>query len=192
MKRILGGALVGAIVVFAWQSFVYVGSGLVESSSHAFTNEQAVLDAVLENAPASGVYVLPNGFPREGESDEAYTTRATAAHAQWAGGPALFVSVAREGMGGMGRNLPLQFLTLVLASALATWFLSLAPLPSLWQRVLLVEGLALFALLLGALPNYLWWGFGDAFTWVALVEILVGWGLAGLVLGRWFTPTVRP
>ena len=42
----------------------------------------------------------------------------------------------------------------------------------------------LFTIVIGILPNWTWWGFGNSYIAVNIADTLIGWTLAGFVLAK--------
>ena len=51
------------------------------------------------------------------------------------------------------------------------------------HKIAIVESVALIAVLTCMLPNWVWWRFSNRYTAVNILDTLVGFGLAGVVLG---------
>ena len=59
MKKILVSAILGGLVLFLWGFISHEVLPLYKSSMMKFTNEDAVSQMIVANAPASGVYFMP-------------------------------------------------------------------------------------------------------------------------------------
>jgi hypothetical protein len=88
----------------------------------------------------------------------------------------------------MGSNLRQQFLWNVLAAALVTFILCQFKEGGFGCRVGVALFFGLFSVLTVIVPNWTWWGFGNAFTLVSIADMLIGWTLAGLVLAKLTLP----
>jgi hypothetical protein len=80
----------------------------------------------------------------------------------------------------------MQLLNSVVCGLIAAWLFSMAApaLDGLAQRVLFTILLGVFATLLVVAPFCNWYGFPVAFIATGLLDAVVGWGLAGVVLAK--------
>lgn len=171
MATLLKGAVLGGLVVWLWGAVAWMVLPWSGAAMRPFEGERAVMEAVLQGAPSSGVYLAPNEATAEAE-------RAAM------DGPMVFAAVRREPMVSMGAAVVVHLLSSILAALLVTAIvLQLRPL-TYGGRVLVVTGMALFAGLAVSVTHWTWWSFGAAYTLVEVGNLLVGWFLAGLVIAR--------
>ena len=52
------------------------------------------------------------------------------------------------------------------------------------KKVFFLESLGIFAGLVVVVPNAIWWGYSDVFTFTALADLVIGWCLAGIVIAK--------
>ena len=178
MKRLLLGTFFGALAVFLWNAFSWMVLPWHTLSLKSFTNETAVGEVLQANAPAAGLYLLPNphGSAKEDRNYEAGVARMRA-------GPFLF-GVVRPGTNNWSMPVLLigSFVTQAAAAFIITALLLTTRLPTYWGRVLFVVMVAAVAGVLGHLPYYNWWEFPAGWTVSHIADLLVGWFLGGLVL----------
>src|SRR5207247_11435356 len=79
-------------------------------------------------------------------------------------------------------NHPIQHITSIVSSFLATSLLMNTTLPGYWPRVGFLVVLALTAVVICHVPDWNWWGFSAGYTAVAFADLLIGWTLAGLAI----------
>ena len=60
-KQLALGSILGAIVLFVWSAIAWMLIPWPGAPLRSFTNEDAVTQAIVANAPQSGNYLLPNG-----------------------------------------------------------------------------------------------------------------------------------
>src|SRR5207302_1821721 len=72
-KQLVLGSVLGAIVLFVWSAIAWMLIPWPGEPLRAFTNEDAVAQAIKANAPRSGNYLLPNEPKRTaGMTNEQY------------------------------------------------------------------------------------------------------------------------
>ena len=181
MRALVAGIL-GGIVFFVWGALAHMVLPFGEMGMRYATSEEPVLAAMKENLPGPGVYMLP-GLSAAQRKDEAavaaYSAKAKA-------NPFAFViyqPVGKDGMEMTG-NLVGQASTDILSAIVLAWVLSLAVL-AFRQRVLASAALGLFSWLTISAPYWNWYRFPLDFSIGSLVEQVVGWTLAGLVIAWW-------
>src|SRR5713226_3299618 len=123
-NALLKGTLLGGLVLFVWSSLAWTVLHLHDSALLRFTSEDAVTQAIVANAPQSGIYVAPaaaNHTP--GMSPDQIKAADQAAQDRMAKGPAVFASVRLGAMGSMAPYMIVQVITCLLAALLATLLL---------------------------------------------------------------------
>jgi hypothetical protein len=134
-----------------------------------FHDEQAMELVVTANAPRDGLYVMPC----PSRSGEPPAMRA----------PLLFGTVRLSGMGSMRGYLAGSFLiNLIGALFIMGLLLHHTPGNSYAHRVGFVIVVALTGGILSHLPHWNWWGFPASYTAIALADLMIGWGLAGVAM----------
>lgn len=134
---------------------------------NAYKDEAKVAEVILANTDASGVYFLPS-------KDES----------QMAKGPILFGAVRRGGMQGMTVPMIISCLIDIIGAGLITWLLLQTSGRSFMGKVGFVVIFALAAGVVCLLPEWNWWGYSTGYTAVAVMDLVVGWFLAGLVIAK--------
>lgn len=169
------GIVLGGIVAFAWSSISWVALPFHAKTLNQFSNEAAVVDAMKAGAAESGIYIIPGDMTM---SEEAKTEAMK-------NGPFVFASV-RPGADedhSMGQLMVRGLLaTIVCALIIGIMLGAAAPGLNYIGRVLFVTLGGLFAGLAAAYPNNIWWEFSVGFTGLAILDLVVGWFLAGLVM----------
>ena len=161
VKFLLLGPLVAAITIFVWGAFSHLALPWHITTLKEFQNNQTVLDAGRANTSGNGIYFSPEG---------------------------IFAVVAllpdlSDKTQDIGGNMAVQFVTdLIVALLLAIVLLSVRSTTVLGRatvtaRVGLAAGIAIHV------AHWNWYGFSPAYTMVNLLDVAIGWFLAGLVLG---------
>jgi hypothetical protein len=170
-------ALVATITVFAWQTVSHMALPWHHVTVMSFKNPEAVEKVLVENANDPGMYMLPWAD----HHDEETMKKATE---QWDNGFSMFAAVRPNGSNSMESSLAQQFLWNLLGALLIAFLLGKLNLKGTACKVGITVSFALFTVVCGILPNWTWWGFGNAYVAVAIADILIAWSLAGLVLAK--------
>ena len=166
--KILIAAVVAGLVLFVWGFVSWTILSWRDGDVHKFSDEAAVMQVMLDNAPASGIYYIPGD-----EADYSPTT------------PNTFVNLMKDGfqtdMGGM---MITGIISNILMSVLLAYLLLMASGLSYAQRLAFVTTAGLLMGLAGNLPYWNWFGFPSGYTLVQIIDSVVMWFLAGLVLAK--------
>ena len=182
-KQLLLGTVLGAIVLFIWSSLAWMFIPWPGDPLRSFTNEDAVLQAIKENAPRSGTYIVPNLARRTaGMTDQQYKAAQQAMEEKMGRSPFVFASVRLEPFTSMGKPLALQFLTQFLAALLGTFLLLHTGELSYRGRVVFLTTVGLIIFVGGHLDEWNWWSFSNAYIAMQMGVIVIGWFLASLVM----------
>ncbi len=179
-QRTLIAAVLGGLTVFLWGFVSHMLLPLGEIGFRHDANEDAVLATMKAGLPGTGVYYLP-GLAGEKMNDEAavkaYSAKALA-------NPGAFIVYQTEGKDGMdmGGNLAMEFASNVVAAMLLAVLMGLV---EARHRFMLALAVGVFAWLTVNVPYLNWYRFPLDFTLAALAQIVIGWALAGLVMGWW-------
>jgi F0F1-type ATP synthase assembly protein I len=181
---ILGG-IVGGLVAFMWSSLSWIVLPMHQAAFLKFKDEPAVTAAIAQNAPASGVYLLPNAHANAAELTSAQL-RAQEAEAskQWRTGPSAVVAVRTGGIASMGSSIATHLVTMIVAGLLLAWLVSRTSGLSYWGKVGFALVVAITGGVLTNVPEWNWWGYSTAYTAAAFVDLVVGWFLGGLIIAK--------
>ena len=183
---LLKGGIAGGVLVFFWGAFSWMVLPWHNATLLKFQDEAAVTQVVESATLGSGIYVLPNSHSGTGSlSAEERAAVMSEAQERMKRGPLVFMSVMREGADPeMKSQLLSNLIVNVLAAALFTWLLLQASIANYWRRVVFVVVAALTAGLICHMPHWIWWGFSNSYTAVAIADLMVTWFLAGLLMAR--------
>ncbi len=184
MTTILMGAALGGLTLFIWSWFSHMFLPWHHSTYNKFKDPDAVEEVLGANTDANAIYIAPCGIPEPGASKEEKQAAMQAAMAKMKEGPLIFCSIHPGGGRPFGAALGWMFVIDFVAAGILTVLLSY------WghelefvHKIAIVESVALFAVLTCMLPNWVWWRFSNRYTAVNILDTLVGFGLAGVVLG---------
>ena len=178
-KQLILSSVLGGIVLFVWSFIAWTFIPWPGEPIRSFTNEGAVEQAVVSNAPVSGIYILPNPH-KKGVTPE----QQTAAEEKLMRGPMVFASVRLGAMRPFPVLLITQLLVYIISALIVTFLLLKTVGLSYGKRVVFVLLCGILIFLGGKMDQWVWWSFSTAYVLIELAVIVVGWILAGLVIGK--------
>jgi hypothetical protein len=173
--RITLGTILGGLVMFVWGAASHLLIPYGTLVFLRFSDENTVARAITANAPRSGVYFLPympEGDPAGMQAAQEKLTR----------GPFVFAAVRVGAMGEQSGYLVTQLVIDLLTGVLATVLLLQARPETAPARALFLGLVGLAAWVALALPHWNWYAFSLVFTLGSLLDLVVGFALAGLVI----------
>lgn len=185
IKPLLLGGILGGVVVFMWGAISWMVLPWHEATLKKFSNEDVVAVTLQAYAPEPGVYFLPSASG--GTTPEEKRARMQEAEQAMAEGPIVFAAIQGPSQG-MGKQMGQGLLTQVIAATLISWMVLQAGLAAFGRRYALVVVFAVASSLVGVVPGWIWLGFSTDYTLVGIADMLIGWGLAGLVIAWATTP----
>lgn len=174
-KALAKGTILGAIIFYIWMVISWMVIPWHCSTLKNFQSEEAVSAVLMQNAPQSGVYVLPNFCNIKGKEKEE-KSKATEK------GPFIFTSILREGY---PYNSPIPYIISFIIQLICAFFITYlvwqAKDLSYWNRVWFVT---IIGLTIGVMEmsNWNWLGFSFGYSFLHLVDSVIGWFLAGLAI----------
>lgn len=185
MKILLKSGLLGGLIVFLWGAVSWMVLPFHAKTLNHFQDESAVQAVLTTNTLGAGLYVLPHPEPENARlPDLAAKQRALKRQRQMEYGPFAIVVFQPHGTGAMlllmARGLALK----VLAAILMTWLLLQVGVVSYRRRVFLVMVTAMIGAILVNLEQWNWWAFPDDYVLLQMLDLLIGWFLAGLVMAK--------
>lgn len=187
IKTLVKGSVFGGLILLAWSAFSWMALPWHMKSFSSFKDEAAVLKTLAAQAPASGIYLVPNvhAAMAAAPADKKKEVEAACMEKMKAG-PSGMLVVHKEGMDmqkAMGGMMLKGFLIGALGALAVTWVL------------LHVSGgfgtrtaIALLAGVTGAVVTHLsywnWWNFPDTYTCTEIADGAAGWLLVSLVLAK--------
>lgn len=174
-KALLKGTILGAIVVYFWMMITWVVLPWHCSTMQKFSDEKVLREAFIANTTKDGIYVLPNICNSAYMQEEGLTSLKD--------GPMVFVAIKRNGFN-VDSPAPYicSFIIYLIGAFLITALLLFSKIHGYWNGVLFVTTIGLTIGLLSALPNWNWWGFSGGFVTLQIVDLVISWFLAGLVI----------
>ncbi len=176
MKKLIIGALVGGIILFAWQFLSWTMLNIHGDNYQYTPNQDAIIEALSANLDGNGGYMVPNVAPNA-TAEEHTALQESMANQPWA------VIQYHESYGAnMGMNMFRGLVIDILAVFLLCWIL-------LHYRELDMKTVVLSSLAIG-ITGYLVISYLNS-VWFStnsmgyLIDTIVQWGLCGIWLGYW-------
>jgi hypothetical protein len=193
MKKIVLAALAGGLVLFVWGAVSHMVLPLGEMGLSNLPNEEPVLTALGASIPEPGLYFYP-GLDMKNATEE---QRAVWTEKIKSGPSGLLLYRPSGGEAMSPRQLVAELVSNILAAWVAAIVVSMIILghgdqsgrsAPFGRRVLVVGLLGLFAWLSISASHWIWYGFPTAFVGAELIDQVVGWLLAGLVIAKIVPP----
>ncbi len=183
-NRILKCGLVGGLIVFVWCIVSWMFLPWHHRSLNKFKDESKVYQAIKDNAPVSGIYVLPNMYIyRDGASQSDLNREVSSQTQMMQKGPVMFASVCVEGItGSMYMPFIISLIIEVVGAGIITWMLFQTRLTAVEHKIAFVTLAGLLVGVLGLLPSWNWWGFSLSYTLGGMADLVIGWFLAGIAI----------
>ena len=187
MKRIVVAGILGGMTVFVWGWLSHAVLPLGTVGIKNLPNEDAVTGTLRVAIRDPGLYFFPGMLQAPGMTkaqkaaiEELWTKRLR----EGPSGILIYTPGGKEAMS--LAQLAAELIADVLGAGVAAILLSMAAgaLGSFAGRLLFVTLLGLFASLAIDLSYWIWYGFPGSFTAAALVDQVLSWFFAGLVLAR--------
>lgn len=189
MRRVLLGGLLAGIALYVWGALSHMVLGTLDRSVKPLPNESALLDTIRANVPEPGFYIYPMMDMRAtGAEKEAQEARWKESYER---GPRGVLVVEPSGLAsGLGPLFLAQLFLSILAGLVAAVVVGLAApaLPTYGQRVFFTMLLGVLASVFVDLPYRNWYLFPTSYTVMVFVDRTVAFLVAGLVLGKVFSP----
>ena len=176
IKKILGAALLGSIVMFVWGGFshlvLFVGAGF-----RRLPDEDKLIELLKTEKNEQGLYFFPSKEFRHSTKEQDMVWES-----KFRNGPAgLLVFRAIGGNPFSAEKLVIQFLS-NLSSVLIAAFIAAALYAGFWRRVFIVTLLGVAACSAVSTIYWNWYGFPTDFFIAQLLDMSIGFFLAGLVI----------
>lgn len=181
MKKTIIGAIVGGIIIFAWQ-FLSWGLLNLHTAQQQYTPKQDSILAYLGTQfSEDGAYMLPAVAP--GTSREEMEKQMKPMEGKpWA---QVVYHTSMPGINKMYMNMGRSLLVNMFIVWLLCWLLVKIPLRSFGTVFLGTLGMGIIVFLNAPYTMHIWYGSFDLMAHFA--DALIAWGVTGLWLGWWLT-----
>jgi hypothetical protein len=157
------GAVAGGLIAFAWSAFSWTILPFHNKTIAPFGDPAALVKVLEAGTPGPGVYVL-------------------------AGEPFVFVSYEKKGAGSAATAIALGLLVQMTGAFFWTWILGKIPGLTLKDSALYGFFFGICVGVLGAVPDWVCWKFPLPFTAMYVVDAVIAWTIASMVLSRCYAP----
>ncbi len=169
MKNCVLAVVLSAVVLFVWGFVSWTILPWHNMVANKLADESAVSAVLKENAPSAGVYYLP--FAQEDLKPGALFA---------------FANVLPDGADtNMGKIMGLGMLGQMVSALLVLLLLVNTSNLGYWERVRFVALAGVAIGFVSHFPYWNWFGFSTSYTLVIILDSLVAWLLAGLVMAKY-------
>ena len=183
MKKVIIGAIVGAIIYFGFQTTMWVG-GFPKDFYPYSARQDTILACLSQNLPQEGLYMMPMADQTRPD----FKDRQAELEKTMVGNPWAMVFYHPKMAAFSVSTLLLGVLYAFVAAFIAAFVMYMGKFPCFWSRFTVSMLFAVFTLAQGVLCDMNWWEFPWSFVKPQVIDLAIGWGLCSLWLG-WF---VRP
>ncbi|MFZ1784758.1 MAG: hypothetical protein WAU23_06110 [Ferruginibacter sp.] len=185
MKKMIIGAIVGGLILFAWQ-FLSWGLLNLHVKQQQYTPKQdSILSYLGSQFSEDGAYMLPTFAPGTSR-DEMEKKMKDMEGKPWA---QVVYHKSMPGMNNMFMNMGRSLLVNIFIIWLLCWLFGKINSPSFGTVFLGSLGIGIIIFLFGPYTMHIWYGSFDLMA--HFVDALVAWGATGLWLGWWLSRTKK-
>lgn len=178
MKKTIIATLVGAIIIFAWQSVAWVLLKHHDAAYKQVANQDSVMNSLNSFFTEEGQYVIPRADANASQKDQAEFTEKNI------GKPWALVTYHKAYKGDMNAALVRGFLISLVCVGLFVWLIGNNP-GNMLTIIMKSIGVGLFAFLFVWYNGHNWFDTPWSVLHGELLDLVVGWGLCGIWLGWW-------
>jgi hypothetical protein len=176
MKKWFIGSLVGAIIVFAWQSASWMFLGVHDNSMKYISTQNEILSNLSANIKEDGAYMLPNAATK---SDREKVRK------EMDGQPWATVIYHQTFKDNMTMSMIRGFLVCFVLVLLLVVILTKGGMPSFYGFFTGSLAVGVFTFLWGPYMGHNWFDLPWHMIRGDIIDAIVGWGLCGAWLGWW-------
>lgn len=180
MKKIIIGALVGAVIYFGFQTMMWVGG----FHRHFYTytpNQDTIMSTLSANLPAEGLYMMPMGDPQSPD----FKAKQEEIEKTMVGNPWAMVFYHPKMNDFSPLFMIVGFVYTLLGTLMVAFVIYIGKFPCFWSRFTVSMLFAFFTLIMGVMVDMHWWEFPWSFIKPQVIDLLLGWGLCSVWLG-WY------
>ena len=181
MKKMIVGALVGGIILFAWQFLTWGFLHLHEAQQKYTPKQDSILSYLGTQFSEDGAFMLPSYAPGTSR-DEMEKQMKTYEGKPWA---QVIYHKSMPGMNKMFMNMGRSLLVNFIIIWMLCWLLLKIPAASFGTVFLGTIGTGIIVFLHAPYTMHIWYGSFDLIA--HFTDALVAWGVTGIWLGWWLT-----
>lgn len=184
-KKLFQAAVLGGIIVFLWGLISWMLLPWHQVTIKQFVNEERVAEVIRENALERGIYLMPSMYTYDNRQTPAVAQqRVEEGREKLARGPVMFASINPQGVNpNMAGSFFISIVINIIGAFFITWIVSQIK-GGYWQRVGFITLIGFLVGFLGLLPAWNWWNFNMSYVVVGMMDLLIGWFLAGLLIAK--------
>ncbi len=179
MKKMIIGAIVGAIILFVWQFLTWGALNLHQSQQRYTPKQDSILNYLNSQFSEDGGYFLPTSAPGTSQADMEKQMQESEGK-PWA---QIFYHKSMAGMNKMFMNMGRGLAVNIVIMLMLCWLLLKIPSPSFGTIFMGTLGTGLISFLHSPYTMHIWYETFDVM--VHFTDALISWGVAGLWLGWW-------
>ncbi len=180
IQRVVKCGLIGGFILFVWGAVSWSVLPWQKAQLHRFSDESEVRSAISDNIKGSGLYVLPNLNGYAATCDEQ-----AEAKERMREGPFVTASIVANGRSpSMVGNAVCSLIVKIIAACLVTWLLLKTGPLEYTKTIKFITVVGIVIALSATLPYVIWFGYPGSFAIGSMIEIVIGWFLAGLAIAR--------
>lgn len=191
MKKIILAGVLGGIVLTVWGRVAWMALPIHDASMNKIEDEDAVVGMLNSSLTKHGVYAFPTFIEETNTMTEEEIEAMTNEYAErYKRGPVGIIVFQPEGSDPLIQQMIYGVLISILAALLAAWMLSrsTAMQSSYWGRISFCGMLGILASLVTHAMYWNWMHFPFDYTTAMILDTVIGWVLAGFVIGAIVKP----
>ncbi len=189
MKKILISAVVGALIIFVWDSISWMVLPVHHQTFMHTPGQDEILNVINENLNGSAAYMLPSADNRDVKLfDPEYEEADRKVMEENMGKPFAMIFYVKEGMSMEGSMFIIGYIIQFISVLCAAIILLAAgdKLTTFYMRWWIVMLIAVIISIQGHLMGWNWMGLPWHYVKGFIVDTLIGWGLCGAWLAYYF------
>lgn len=177
VQKIIKCGFIGGIILFLWGAAAWTILPWQMNQFSKFSDEKDVRFTIKDNAPESGLYMIPYmGYSNHEDKMEAKK--------QMTEGPFVFAAVMKDGKNPNMVGTAIATLVLkIVAACIVTWLLFHTRL-EYNKSVAFIVVVGFLLGLMATMPYVIWFGFPGVFAISCIIESVIGWLFAGLAIAK--------
>lgn len=179
MKKMIIGAIVGGIILFAWQFLTWGALKLHEAQQKYTPKQDSILSYLGTQFSEDGAYMMPTFAPGTSQDEMEKQWKANVGK-PWA---QVVYHKAMPGQDKMIMNMGRSLLVNIVIMWLLCWLLLKIPTPSFGTVFIGTLGTGLIVFLHAPYTMHIWYPTFDLMA--HFTDAIISWGVAGLWLGWW-------
>lgn len=182
MKKSIIGALVGAVLIFIWQTISWTALDLHRPAQDYTSKQDTIMNFLNANLEKEGGYLIPC-VPEGTSMDEAKKVGEKMNGKPWAS--IQYHKSFSGDMNDMYMNMFRGFVATLVMVWMVCWILGKWAKPSFFNIFLACIFMGLIAFINTPYNNFIWYKIFDVRAY--LIDALASWGLCGIWLGWWMS-----